>query len=170
MAKFSLSPQYLKGVWEVFRRRPLKEIIFGKRVVLATNEQKLVEELIEDFDKFQAEGARRGSWVKINLPHQGKGMVYLTPNHLGDKNQESRLIFEPGTKIVPGPDLWVYLSTNKDVRRDGLGEIINLGLLKGARGGQTYVVPKPIGQLTQYQSAAIYCKQFEELFTFAELK
>lgn len=170
MAKFSLSPQFIKEVWQVFRRRPLKEILFGKRVEFDMDEQEFARMVGQDFSKFQAEGARKGQWVKISLPHQGSGLVYLLPNHLGNKDQESLIVFDHDTKIVPGPDLWVYLSTNADVKKDGLGEIIDLGLLKGSRGGQTYVVAKPIKNLNIFKSAVIYCKQFEELFTFAELK
>lgn len=170
MARFSLSPQFIKEVWQVFRRKPLKEILFGKRVEFEMNEKKLVEMVEQDFSKFQAEGARKGQWVKISLPHQGSGLVYLLPNQLGNKDQESLVVFTHDTKIVPGPDLWVYLSTNADVKKDGLGEIIDLGLLKGSRGGQTYVVAKPIQDLKRFKSAVIYCKQFEELFTFADLK
>ncbi|TSC68275.1 MAG: hypothetical protein G01um101466_501 [Parcubacteria group bacterium Gr01-1014_66] len=165
MAHISLSPKFIKEVFLLFRKKSLKELIFGKTVSLAPPEQELMRWIENHPDDFVRAGGRKGNFLRIDPIHKGTGMVYLLPNRLGDTTRESILIFDPHTKITQGPDLWVYL-----IKHVGSGEFLNLGLLKGTKGGQAYVIPKPLIDLTRYQSTAIWCKQFAVLFSYAVLE
>ena len=66
-------------------------------------------------------------------------------------------------KTTNGPDLYVYLSTGKDV-----SEIVDLGRLKGNIGNQNYEIP--IGtDLSKHNTVLIWCKAFSTLFGSAQL-
>jgi len=66
-------------------------------------------------------------------------------------------------KTTNGPDLYVYLSTGKDV-----SDIVNLGRLKGNIGNQNYEIPTGT-DLTKYNTVLIWCKAFSTLFGSAKL-
>lgn len=169
MARISLSPQFLKEVFNLFKGRSLKELIFGKRVQLNQSEQELLAWIRANPGQFLSLKGRSGTFIKKDIVHKGSGTVYLLPNTLKDPQKQSILLFDEATVITPGPDLWVYLSSEPDVSR-GLGEFLNLGLLKGTKGGQSYTIDQPAGALDHYRSVVIWCKQFSVLFTFAALQ
>ncbi len=135
----------------------------------ANEEETILRWLKENSKEFRKSGGRQGTLVRIDPIHKGVGTVYFLPNKLGDDKTESLILFDRDTKITPGPDLWVYLSTSENVKRSGLGEYLQLILLKGTKGGQAYMVNKPITELQKYKSVVVWCKQFEVLFTYAEL-
>lgn len=66
-------------------------------------------------------------------------------------------------KTTNGPDLYVYLSTGKDV-----SDIVNLGRLKGNIGNQNYEIPTAT-DLAKYNTVLIWCKAFSTLFGSAKL-
>ena len=66
-------------------------------------------------------------------------------------------------KTTNGPDLYVYLSTGKNV-----SEIVNLGRLKGNIGNQNYEIPTGT-DLAKYNTVLIWCKAFSTLFGSAKL-
>jgi hypothetical protein len=66
-------------------------------------------------------------------------------------------------KTTNGPDLYVYLSTGKDV-----SDIVNLGRLKGNIGNQNYEIPTGT-DLAKYNTVLIWCKAFSTLFGSAKL-
>lgn len=66
-------------------------------------------------------------------------------------------------KATNGPDLYVYLSTGKDV-----SDIVNLGRLKGNIGNQNYEIPAGT-DLSKYNTVLIWCKAFSTLFGSAKL-
>lgn len=153
----------------LFRERSLKEILFGKHVALSREEQNVLQWIRGNPGAFKAAGGRTGQFVKVDLVHKGIGTVYMLPNRLGDEKRESVVLFDEDTKIIPGPDLWLYLSSNENVKKDGLGEYLQLVLIKGNKGGQAYMIKKPMSELGIYKSVVIWCKQFSVLFTFAPL-
>lgn len=63
-----------------------------------------------------------------------------------------------------GPDLYVYLSTDKSA-----SDFVNLGRLKGNVGDQNYKIPEGTG-LSKYDTALICCHAFSVLFGSAELR
>ena len=66
-------------------------------------------------------------------------------------------------KTTNGPDLYVYLSTGKDV-----SDIVNLGRLKGNIGNQNYEIPTGT-DLAKYNTVLIWCKAFSTLVGSAKL-
>ena len=66
-------------------------------------------------------------------------------------------------KTTNGPDLYVYLSTDKDT-----SDIVNLGRLKGNIGNQNYEIPAGT-DLSKYNTVLIWCKAFSTLFGSAKL-
>lgn len=66
-------------------------------------------------------------------------------------------------KATNGPDLYVYLSTDKNVE-----DIVNLGRLKGNIGNQNYEIPTGT-DLSKYNTVLIWCKAFSTLFGSAKL-
>jgi hypothetical protein len=66
-------------------------------------------------------------------------------------------------KATNGPDLYVYLSTDKTN-----ADIVNLGRLKGNIGNQNYLIP--VGtDITKYNTALIWCRAFSVIFGSAQL-
>lgn len=169
MAKISLSPKFIKEVIWLFRERPIKEVLFGKHVELDDREAELLQWILEHQEEFRRVGGRKGILGKVDPIHKGVGTVYVLPNRLGDEKKETLILFSADTKITNGPDLWVYLSSSRDVTVEGLGENMRLVLLKGNQGGQSYVVKATITEAAKYYSVVIWCKQFSVLFSFAPL-
>ena len=67
-------------------------------------------------------------------------------------------------KVTNGPDLYVYLSTDKSA-----SDFIDIGRLKANIGNQNYEVPEGT-DLTKYGTVLIWCKAFSVLFGSADLK
>jgi Electron transfer DM13 len=65
----------------------------------------------------------------------------------------------------PGPDLRVYLVTGG---ADDLGDVIDLGGLKGNKGDQQYDVPASADRLT-HRTVVIWCRAFSVAFGSARL-
>lgn len=66
-------------------------------------------------------------------------------------------------KATNGPDLYVYLSTNKTN-----ADIVNLGRLKGNIGNQNYLIPAGT-DITKYNTTLIWCRAFSVIFGSAQL-
>lgn len=66
-------------------------------------------------------------------------------------------------KATNGPDLYVYLSTDKTA-----SDIVTLGRLKGNMGNQNYEIPKGT-DLTKYNTVLIWCRAFSVLFGSAHI-
>ncbi len=104
-----------------------------------------------------------GTFVGADDFHQGEGNA--TIYQLG---AERVLRFEE-FEVTNGPDLHVILSSNPNpTARDGLGDYINLGMIKGNIGSQNYEIPADV-DLSQYQSIVSYCQPFHVVFATAVL-
>ena len=66
-------------------------------------------------------------------------------------------------KATNGPDLYVYLSTDKTN-----AEIVNVGRLEGNIGNQNYLIPAGT-DITKYNTALIWCRAFSVIFGSAQL-
>ena len=66
-------------------------------------------------------------------------------------------------KATNGPDLHVYLATDEKAT-----DYVDLGLLKANIGNQNYQIPEDI-DLSKYDTALVWCKQFSVLFGHANL-
>ncbi len=107
---------------------------------------------------FEAHVVRQGEFEGADDFHFGNGTALLIES-------------EPGVYVLRleefsvrnGPDLFVYLSPNPDGYNDAA---IDLGDLKGTDGAFNYDIP-PGTDVSQYQSAIVWCKNFAVLFATA---
>jgi hypothetical protein len=162
MGKISLKT--IKELLMLLKKKSLKEIFLGNKVKYNSKEQKWLELVKTNDVKF-----RSGDFIKKDFLHKGKGKVYLFS--LGKK---SVLLFDEKVKIQPGPDLYVWLSEKETLAKKAsiknFGEILDLGLLKGTKGGQSYTINKNIEELKKYKLVIIHCKKFDALFTYTKLR
>ena len=101
-----------------------------------------------------------GAFVGVNDGIQNaEGTAKIIP--LQDNTNVLRL---ENLKVTNGPDLYVYLSTDKNAV-----DFVNVGRLKANNGNQNYDIP-PGTDLSKYDTALIWCKAFSVLFGSAELK
>jgi hypothetical protein len=66
-------------------------------------------------------------------------------------------------KTINGPDLYVYLATDLEAQ-----DFISLGRLKATEGNINYEIPADV-DITKYQYALVWCKQFGVLFNSANI-
>jgi len=90
--------------------------------------------------------------------HKAEGVAKVV--NLADGKTFLRL---ENLKATNGPDLYVYLSTDK-----GVSDFVNLGRLKGNIGNQNYEIPAGT-DLAKYDTVLIWCKAFSTLFGSAKL-
>lgn len=109
---------------------------------------------------------KQGQFKDVDSIHKGSGkaLVYQLPDG-------SSLLRLEGFKVTNGPDLMVYLAKKSDITvasqvTDGY---ISLGDLKGNIGNQNYIIPADI-DVSQYNSAVIWCELFGVLFSPATLQ
>ena len=108
-----------------------------------------------------------GSFIEIDALHWADGSATLYQL----ENQQHILRFEDFIS-APGGDVYVYLArdpqpqTALEVGRD----FLDLGRLKGTVGSQNYPLPSNHGDLSGYQSAVIFCRQFNAVISSAFLR
>ena len=132
----------------------------------------------EEKQKVMNEFSKQNSTVDENMSATMKNTKALTGNFVGsgDGFHKAEGVVKVITladgktflrlenlKATNGPDLYVYLSTGKDV-----SDIVNLGRLKGNIGNQNYEIP-PGTNLSKYDTVLIWCKAFSTLFGSAKL-
>lgn len=76
----------------------------------------------------------------------------------------SRILRLENFKATNGPDLYVYLATDKSA-----SDFVNLGRLKGNIGNQNYDIPEGT-DFSRYDTVLIWCKAFSVLFGSARLE
>jgi hypothetical protein len=104
--------------------------------------------------------AYAGTFVGVNDGiHNAEGQAKVI--QLSDGSNFLRL---EDFRSTNGPDLYVYLSTDKSA-----SDFVNLGRLKGNVGDQNYEIPDET-DLSKYKTALIWCQAFSVLFGSAELK
>ena len=103
--------------------------------------------------------AYAGTFVGVNDGvHNAEGQAKVI--RLGDGSNFLRL---EDFRSTNGPDLYVYLSTDKSA-----SDFVNLGRLKGNVGDQNYEIPDGT-DLSKYDTALIWCQAFSVLFGSADL-
>ena len=108
----------------------------------------------------EASTAYTGEFVGVNDGiHNAEGQVKVL--RLNDGTNFLRI---EDFRATNGPDLYVYLSTDK-----GASDFVNLGRLRGNVGNQNYEIPEGT-DLSKYDSALIWCQAFSVLFGSAELE
>ncbi len=101
-----------------------------------------------------------GQFVGVNDGiHNAEGQAKIL--NLADGKQLLR--FED-FKATNGPDLYVYLATDSTAQ-----DFVSLGELKANIGNQNYEIPEGT-DISKYNTALVWCKQFSVLFGSAEIK
>ncbi len=67
-------------------------------------------------------------------------------------------------KTINGPDVNIYLATDTSAQ-----DFIDLGDIKATEGNMNYAVPAET-DFTKYDTVLVWCKDFNVLFSYAELK
>jgi Electron transfer DM13 len=88
---------------------------------------------------------------------------HVSKDESGRTVRQFTLIVQENLKATNGPDLYVYLSTDK-----GVSDFVNLGRLKGNIGNQNYEIPAGTDP-AKYDTVLIWCKAFSTLFGSAKL-
>jgi len=102
-----------------------------------------------------------GSFIGANYGiHNAQGTAKVIPLQQDD----AHVLRLENLKVTNGPDLYVYLSTDKSA-----SDFVNLGKLKANNGNQNYDIPNGT-DLTKYDTVLIWCKAFSVLFGSVELK
>jgi len=122
-------------------------------------------EVIVDEDPITPTALKSGEFVGADNFHQASGTATIY------KNGEELFLELKDFEVTNGPDLYVNLSVHPSPKnKTELGvEAIELEKLKGNKGNQIYRVSSDI-DISEYQSAVIYCKAFRVIFGSAELR
>jgi len=103
---------------------------------------------------------RTGSFVGVRDGiHNAEGEAKVIPF----QNENSNILRLENLRVTNGPDLYVYLATNKTA-----SDFVNVGKLKANNGNQNYDIPAGT-DLTNYDTVLIWCRPFSVLFGSAEL-
>ena len=102
----------------------------------------------------------QGLFVAVDAIHKGSGNARIV------EQGEKRYLRLEDFNVTNGPDLYVYLSesTAPQGTLQSLDRYVNLGLLKGNAGNQTYEIPEAF---QGYNTVVIWCQQFGVLFSYA---
>ena len=130
------------------------------KVAAQTNDTSVNEGEMTQADGEASSTAYAGTFVGVNDGiHNAEGQTKVI--QLSDGSNFLRL---EDFRSTNGPDLYVYLSTDK-----GASDIVNLGRLKGNIGDQNYEIPDGT-DLSKYDTALIWCQAFSVLFGSSELE
>jgi hypothetical protein len=100
-----------------------------------------------------------GNFVGVNDGiHNAEGMAKVIPIDGG-----SEILRLEDFESTNGPDLYVYLATDEKAT-----DFVSLGRLKANIGNQNYEIPQGT-DLSKYDTALVWCKQFSVLFGHANL-
>lgn len=88
----------------------------------------------------------------------GTASIEFTPDDGGT------LYFDETFDTTPGPDLYVYLATDKSAN-----DFVNIGLIQSFGGEQSYRISSDV-DLEKYDNVLIWCQAFSTLFGHAELE
>ena len=110
----------------------------------------------------EAQSLANGDFVSVEHPTQGKASIVEDGNN---RYLELNADFQTDR----GPDLKVILhrAETVDLKLEE-GDYINLGALQDFSGNQRYEIPEDI-DLSEYNSVAIWCEQFNATFGYAPL-
>ncbi len=101
-----------------------------------------------------------GTFAGLARPGSGRAAVVEVPDG-------RRVLTMTGFVTSNGPDLRVYLTTGDPASGD-LGDVVDLGGLKGNRGDQQYELRSDIDQV-RYRHVVVWCRAFDVGFASATL-
>jgi hypothetical protein len=104
---------------------------------------------------------------------QGDSTYTVSGNALVIQKNGSRSLALTDFSVSNGPDLFVYIVSSKALDNDSVkeavrvGNFVNLGMLKGNVGDQTYIIPEDID--LENAVVSIWCERFSRNFGIASL-
>ena len=167
MVKISLKPRFILDSLKVLISKSPKALVLGEQASMNNEDKEMHRQILFNVDSSRNFKTRSGIFESVDTLHKGSGRVVL-PEHPTDSSR-SFLLLDHDFKVTQGQDLFPYLLTSREPKNK-LGDFMDLGLVKGNKGAQIYVIDQSIDLLGKYQSVAIYCKQFSVLFSFATLR
>lgn len=118
------------------------------------------DETMDNNNSLIQASSRSGSFVGVDDGiHNAEGIAKII-----SLNDNSNILRLEGLKATNGPDLYVYLATDKSA-----SDFVDLGRLKANNGNQNYDIPLGT-DLSKHDTVLIWCKAFSVLFGSAELK
>lgn len=125
-----------------------------------TNGTTVDEPMTEQMTSAPAQSSLAGTFVGVNDGiHNAEGQAKVI-----SLNGDGRILRLENFGSTNGPDLYVYLATDKSA-----SDFVSLGRLKGNIGNQNYEILTGT-DLEAYDSVLIWCQAFSVLFGSAELE
>ncbi|MBW4513754.1 MAG: DM13 domain-containing protein [Timaviella obliquedivisa GSE-PSE-MK23-08B] len=103
--------------------------------------------------------AQSGQFVASEHPTEGTARIVT-------ENGKRYLVFDQAFKSDEGPDLFVLLHRDQMPQTYDAQNYISLGRLQSVKGEQRYAIPDDV-DLANFQSAVIWCRQFNATFGYA---
>ena len=119
----------------------------------------LVVQVGSEMEKISEAYTISGQFHDADFFHKTSGVA--TIEYTDDSG--GTLNFDQEFTTVSGPDLYVYLSTDKNA-----SDFVNIGKLQSFNGEQTYELPSDV-DLEKYDNVLVWCKAFGVLFGNASL-
>jgi Electron transfer DM13 len=110
-------------------------------------------------DSPQSTAPQSGQFVTAEHPTQGTAQIVT-------ENGKRYLILDSAFKTDAGPDLFVLLHRENMPRTYDAQSYLSLGALQQTSGEQRYAIPDGV-DLGSFQSAVIWCRQFNATFGYA---
>lgn len=107
----------------------------------------------------QSPVARSGQFVAAEHPTEGTARIVT-------ENGKRYLVFDQAFMSDEGPDLFVLLHRDQMPQTYDEQNYISLGSLQSVKGEQRYAIPDDV-DLANFQSAVIWCRQFNATFGYA---
>jgi hypothetical protein len=103
--------------------------------------------------------AQSGRFVAAEHPTEGTARIVT-------ENGKRYLVFDQAFMSDEGPDLFVLLHRDQMPQTYDAQNYISLGSLQNVKGEQRYAIPDDV-DLANFQSAVIWCRQFNATFGYA---
>lgn len=103
--------------------------------------------------------AQSGRFVAAEHPTVGTARIVT-------ENSKRYLVFDQAFMSDEGPDLFVLLHRDQMPQTYDAQNYISLGSLQNVKGEQRYAIPDDV-DLANFQSAVIWCRQFNATFGYA---
>lgn len=110
----------------------------------------------------QVQALQTGAFISAEHPTEGKA-------HIVTREGKNYLVLDEAFKSDDGPDLFVLLHRSQSPQSYAEQDYVSLGRLQNVSGQQWYEIPADVDPAT-FQSAVIWCRQFNATFGYAPFK
>lgn len=149
------------GYWTIsplFRNIKVDEAIPGESPAMMQKEAQSDAVMQKSTSTGEGMMEKTGAEVVGTPAHPASGFVKII-----EAEGKSYVRYE-NFKTINGPDIYVYLSKDKDAR-----DFVNLGRVKATEGNINYEIPADV-KVSDYSYVLTWCKTFGVLFNYAQLK